>query len=619
MSFATQAGKPSFCATSPRSLVTKLRSLSWGAVLVCLCLLAYVPASAQNQNQTAVSKCYREDTLPIIEHQVYLTRSFDRTLPRVAVLLRAADLLWPYKQGTARAAFVESFELATRDAKERLHEGPVEGTKRLTIVLPDPRYQVIAAIARRDSAWARQLTNTLLNAEGEAGSETKERGDDNSGEKLLLLATRLVDSNPSVALTFARNSLRYKANLILTTFLYRLAEANQQAADEFYRQAVTTYANSPGAEFLYLSAYPFGLDRAVGDLPTWTTYSVPAGFKTNPALQRLFVQAMFQRTQQLVTSQNLSVNTNGRLPATGNAWLALSRLEPIIAGTIPDLLDATRQAEQNLLSTLTQTDRQEALELLNAHNLPDETFEGQIEKAEHEEVSDRRDNLIATALLNFKETTTLERMVNAAEKLTDSDVRTQLLDWIYFNHAQQSIKGHLFEEARNLSAKIQARDQRAYLNLEIARASLKDFADQSEVRILLEEVAAEAKKAPDTNIKARTLLGLASVYASLDATQALSLLGEAVKTVNHIDSPDLSRDSFIRKIEAKTFALYATVQTTGFTPEASFREVAKQDLDGTLYLIGTIEYKPLRALTTLAVVEKCLATSRMRSNSGTRK
>ena len=48
------------------------------------------------------------------------------------------------------------------------------------------------------------------------------------------------------------------------------------------------------------------------------------------------------------------------------------------------------------------------------------------------------------------------------------------------------------------------------------------------------------------------------------------------------------------------------MQTPGFNPENGFREIGKYDFDGTMYLAGNFANKPLRAMTTLALVEECL-------------
>src|SRR5215204_1485215 len=93
----------------------------------------------------------------------------------------------------------------------------------------------------------------------------------------------------NAAFDLARASLNYPASSGLTRFLYRLAEVNQRAADQFCIQALGVYGDKPMREFLYLQAYPFA-GRETLNTPTSSFYEVPANFVPNQSLQRQFVQ-----------------------------------------------------------------------------------------------------------------------------------------------------------------------------------------------------------------------------------------------------------------------------------------------------------------------------------------
>jgi hypothetical protein len=155
-------------------------------------------------------------------------------------------------------------------------------------------------------------------------------------------------------------------------------------------------------------------------------------------------------------------------------------------------------------------------------------------------------------------------------------------------------------------------DQRAYLYFQIAEVSLKQNADQTQAREMLEEVVEAAAKAPATMISARTQLGVAHLYTKIDVARAIAVLGDAVKVINRLESPDFSRQFVMRKIEGRTFGSYAAFQTPGFNPETAMREISKSDFDGTLYQANNFASKPLRSLTTLAIMEPCLEIARQR-------
>jgi hypothetical protein len=86
----------------------------------------------------------------------------------------------------------------------------------------------------------------------------------------------------------------------------------------------------------------------------------------------------------------------------------------------------------------------------------------------------------------------------------------------------------------------------------------------------------------------------------------VALLGEVVKTINHVESVDLSSDRINKHLEGKAFGTYRTLQTLAFSPEAVFREISKLDFDGTLYLASNLNEKTVRGMTTLAIADQCL-------------
>jgi hypothetical protein len=174
----------------------------------------------------------------MIKQQVDLTKTFNNTIRRITVLIRAADLLWPYQQDKARAVFTEAFELAIENEKENEQKAPRSLLLRLQT--PDQRYVVIRAVAKRDSVWAKELTRQMLKLDnvGEASSTRSSFEDVLTAQRLLDSAIKMIATDINAAFDLARASLSYPASPMLTRFLYGLAEVNQQAADQFYAQAL---------------------------------------------------------------------------------------------------------------------------------------------------------------------------------------------------------------------------------------------------------------------------------------------------------------------------------------------------------------------------------------------
>ncbi|HEX7957952.1 MAG TPA: hypothetical protein VF508_13465, partial [Pyrinomonadaceae bacterium] len=454
------------------------------------------------------SLCGRESALETIQGQIDVAKTFNDPVQRIAVLIRAADLLWPYQQEKARATFADAFGLAVRDFKERGDELKRAG-RALLVEVPDQRYAVIRAVARRDPPWAKKLTAEMLKQERQESQEATAKNpqsDMRTAWKLLDSATELLSSDPEAAYTFAAASLRYPAGIRLTPFLYKLAEMNQKAADQFYLQALAAYGDKPLREFLYLAAYPFGLGES-GDMPWTANYTVPATFAPAPSLKRQFVQTLLRRAQQsLETPPDEGDNYNG-FPATGHVLQAVTRVEPRVRTFLPELSGAVEQARNNLLSSLSPENQGIFLQPQGDQDVPRaRTFDERVTAAEAEPDVSRRDELLATAVLNAGPAESPDRVVYAAGKISDSGLRPQLLDWFYFSRAQRAVKDRQLDEATKLASRVQEMDQRAYLYSEIAKESIKKIESQNQARSLLDEIVTTANKGPDTVVTARALL-----------------------------------------------------------------------------------------------------------------
>jgi hypothetical protein len=567
-----------------------------------------VGSPAQEKGRSpAPSSCTRDRALDLIRQQIDATKTFDNAVQRISVMIRAADLLWPYQPNKARAVFKESLELAQQNYKETGDKDRKEGAFAVAQV-PDQRYTVINAIAKRDLAWARELTEQLLKEEQQQAEDKTARDvrdDAKTNEKLLAIALAQLPSDQTAALNFAVRSLRYPATLYLPLFLYQLAPINRAAADQFYQEALNAYAGAPMERFLYLSSYPFANDREVGDMPGYTVYRIPEGFTPNPALQRLFVGNLLHRVQQFIENPSEPATTR-RLSEPGQMWLALARLEKQIQQSLPDLAPAAEQAKTNVYVRLNQTDQRDVGRTVKSDYEPKTTFDEQVEAAEKSPNVDNRDRLLTSAITGSSTKESLEHVLSVVDKISDSNVRSQLLNWFYFNRTEVAIKDKKLDEARKLAAKVDELDQRAYLYLRVAEESLKQDMDQTQAREMLDEVADASAKAPATMVTARALLGIAYLYSKFDMNRAMVVLGDAVKLINRLEAPDFSRQYVTRKIEGKTFGSYTSFQTPGFNPESALRELGKLDFDSALNQSSNFADKSLRAMTTLALAEQCL-------------
>src|SRR5687768_15838450 len=146
--------RPFHDSQTRRGLTIRVRGFSGRLVLpLALCVACLTPCRAAAQTPPwkaePSSLCGRDGALELVRQQIDASKTFDDSVKRITVMLRAADLLWPYQQAHARAAFAEAFELASKDFKEKGDDPKKVGAAAL-VETPDQRYVVIRTVARRD-------------------------------------------------------------------------------------------------------------------------------------------------------------------------------------------------------------------------------------------------------------------------------------------------------------------------------------------------------------------------------------------------------------------------------------------------------------------------------------
>lgn len=563
--------------------------------------------------------CTRDNAIEMIKQQVALSKTIDHSVRRITVLVKAADLLWPYEQNRARAIFTEAFEVAGEYENENQRKGSQVLLLRLRV--PDQRYTVIRAVARRDSEWSKELTRRVLKAADESTSAKSSIDDGVTAARLLDSAIKLLPADTTAASDLARSSFNYPASSWLTHFLYELAKVNQQAADQFYSQALAVYADRPMREFLYLQAYPFAW-RETLNTPIFSFYQVPSNFTPTPSLQRRFVQVLLRRAQQAVElppdESDVYRHSNGTLMSGKvHLLLGLMLLEPQIKESLPDLWSAITLARDRILVSL-PVDTQKQLQQpgRGTSTASEPGFEEQVEIAQKEPDVDERNGLIATAVLSrgVDRDTDVAKVVNAIEKISESDLRAVLLEWFYFQRAVLAIKEKQFPDAEKLTSKIEGLEQRAYLHSEIAKGLLSQTETQSHGRDLLDEAVVEAKKVGVSIFAARTLLAISNLYAKIDLSQSISLLTDAVNCINRLENPDFVADDQTlektpeRKSRGGQYAGEYELRfyMPGPDPQAAFREMAKFDFDTTLAQTSGLTDKFQRAMSIMGLVDVCL-------------
>jgi len=566
-------------------------------VLLGLIMISSTVAAQKEPEQPV---CDREQAFGLIQEQIAQSKTVDNTAARVLILTQGADLLWPYRQSAARSVFAEAFEVAAQDFQSSQKQQAHAGT------FPDQRLVVIRAIAQRDSEWARRLAKAIAEEnqrDAEAGASTN---NSYQGEALLNIANSLLKNDAKTAVTFARASLRYPASVALARFLFQLWAVDQRATNQFYQEALNAYANAPVNELLYLSAYAFGMNRVVGPEMQSTFFVVPANFTSDTAAQSAFMEAIFRRAQETTGRSEQPVSGPAAQPEIVQIFVALNGLRTLQ----PAYTDRVISLQATLEPLMSANARREASAISGWHQDLDTSVDGLADRIENEKVPEKKDRLIARAVMATKSIEEFERVESFVDKVSDSKFRDELFDWLYFKRTQKLISDGRFDEAAQLIPKVSQVDHRAFLAFSLASEGTKKIKDKVLAIQVLEDVVKTALKAPNTIEKARTLLGLTSSYARFDRSRAFEILGEAINVVNKIDEPDLTSTTIFRRIGTDRFTIHAAYEMRSATLETVFREFALDDFVKSLWLANQLPDKPLRATGTFAISGRCLEISK---------
>jgi len=583
------------------------------SALLCS-LFSSVTIQAQQAQKPA---CDEERAVLLAEKQVEEVSMLDQPQKQIAVMVRAADVLWNAQQSSARKIFTDAFALAEKVFKEKGDEIKREG--RSVTLIPDQRFVVMRAIAKRDGAWAKQLAvrvaeETKKQAE-QAASEAKTQTDFKQSvqDKILGLAITTTPIDKTTATSLIRSTLAYPVSSSLPRALFALAEISQEDANQLYQDALRAYTNAPINEFLYLAAYPFVRDRIIGGEMYMNGWGMPKNVQPTPALQQQFIEALLRRGEAILKTPEQQIGSAYKLPEASQLVIALNHLETIAAQFQPAYVNRIIEVKTYLQASLNNDMRQSLDGVLKQHDEVDMRMSGKgnafatyCEQAERESNPEKREQAWAFAVLNASEEINIDDLTSVARKIEDEKLRNQLLTFIYFKRTQKAIKDGQFFDASQLAKKIEQLDFRAYLSYETAATALKKEEDKVRVREILEEVLELANKAPSTNEKARTLLGVTYLYAKLDKIRAFEVMAEAVKTINSLSNPDFSTAHIMQKIEGKQFSSFHAYSVEGFNLETVFRLLAPMDFDGALYRARSLDDKSQRALAVLALAASCL-------------
>lgn len=590
----------------------KMKTFIVGALSAALAAVAVAQEKTKAtapavEEKTTPVKCDRDRALALINEQIDNLKMFDDATGRITLTVKAAELLWGVEEVRAREMLEEAYELAYSLFVERTKNPPP--MKHYSFNMnEDPRLPVVRAVARKDAAWAKRLSKRLVEETEEIQKLKTETAENSSqtGDNLLNVARSVLPTDQDLALTLARNSLQYQPGNTLLSFLSQFAEVNPAAANNFYREALQVLASGRTKGLLLLSAFAFGQPRIVGPEASYYFSYVTESFNPPAAEQQLFLDAVLHKVDAFAGAP-ASPSETQEVSEAATLYLALQGLEPLAEIFQPAYLHRLAAAKITISTLLSDKDRKLTAEQWQEQQRMDkETSESILNRAEKEIDADKKDRLIANAVMAKGSTKNPERIESLIKRVTDATLRKQLLSWFAFTRAEHAIgKGRLDEADQYLDG-IDETDLRAYLAMKIAKLRLEKAPESQQARDALEPAIALALKAPDGAAKARALFGLTYLYATLDQPRAFSIMNEAVKAVNNTDASALAESMFFREVKGKEFMSFVGYSIAGYSVENTFLGVGEHDFDAALSMALNLSDKTMRSSVIFALAERCL-------------
>ncbi len=552
--------------------------------------------------------CNEDFARNIVEQQAAESRTVAETDKRTRMLTRSADFLWKFDEPKAREYFAEAFKVATDRYNEKGFERTEYGGG-ISVPLPDHRFEVLDAIAKRDPAWARKLTDEILK-EFEKNAEDRNSLDKNREiNSLLNIAYESIKTNPDLSWFIYRRLMRMDLDHHWYWTLFTIARRDRVFADALYNEMLASHSVASPRKVIYLSAYPFARSQVFGYESTMYIANVE-DVSPNPQLQARFIDLLLRRADAYASDPS----NYGRQPEPNRPGeavyivTALQELEPIIIQSFPAFLPRLNTARAKAISMLNGSDRKSIGDRDNWRATVTKGFEeriAELEKADKEgKLTDAM--ILRTMTGGMKTEEHFKKMEPWLEKITDTEGRAKSISYFHFLRSQLATKEKRYEDAQKYAGKVMEVDFQALLWFEAAEKQLKDINDAAMAYETLADVGRLARRAEDSVGKARVLLGLANLYEKLNHSFAISELSEAVAVANRLKDADLQTRWLLYYIKVKDMSFGASIGTPGFDLEHTFSTVSKNDFSLPLSNAKAIDDKFYRTIAVIAVAKNCI-------------
>jgi hypothetical protein len=580
------------------------------ALFLGLIASSLAQTASPTQSSSPVNPCDTDFAKFLVSQQVADSASVTDEQKRIRILIRSADFLWRFDEPAARGYLTDAFKIAVdRFAAQGFEEIKI-GDGRASKLLPDFRFEVISAVAKKDPAWAKQLVEQILKDFERSGKERKEYDKTRELDSIMRLAIESLKVNPALSQQLFRRAMQFPLDRHWYFALYQAADADQALASTLYGELIASFRNETPRRLLFLSAYPFGHDRIMGPDRFSFGVSMPASFRPEDALQRRFITTFLERVIAMAaTPESVPPTEYGwNLPESAYAATAVKEIEPVVVGKFPDLLPLYSRARAAAESLLTDEARKKLSERENSAERLSRSFDRRIRDLEEAEGQGKLTDEMIASLVTWGQKTEpqFKQLESWLDKIKDNGLRKDLTTYFWFLRSQLAIKENRLTDAEKFTEKVGDVEFRAILAFGIAEKQIADLNDRASVYQTLAAVAKMAGQLDDNMAKARIFLGLVNRYESIDHIFAMEELAGAVRALNRIENPDIFASAVFRQIKGENFSFFTSYSMPGYDLEQTFEKVSKNDFDMSLSNAKAIDDKYLRTIAVIAVAKNCV-------------
>jgi len=607
--------------------MTKQPRLSWSALLLSFLLAVPYPALGQRtpQKSKVPETALPEEQLPAFAVSLVISlateaRSYSDVALRPRVLARAADVLWDADNVNARALFKRAWDEAEKgdadDVTIKTKDNPpamVTAMRRMSG--RDLRAEVLTAMAKRDRALADEFFVKLKSESDSSKDKTAPLPKDDwlvpeAVAKRIQVATALLkEGQTEKALEFAAPVLT-SVNMHTIGFLSELRAKNADAADRVFAALLSRAEADPASDantVSGLSSYVFTPGMYVTfDPEGGTRWTQPDEGASVPPVN--FPPALRDRFFQVAGSILLRPLPPSDTGARTTKLNVVRRLLPLFEQYAPDTATALR-------TQLVEMSNGPTLDFMGTNNpmltqgikpppSADDTIEQMQSKIDRAKTPRERDSIYAAAASALVAQGD-ERARDIADKIEDSERRSQVRQYIDFEFVQRAIKRKAASDAVRLAqtGKLSS-TQRAAAYIDIARL-LRDTERQRSLELIEEAVREVNRIEGNKNDRVLLLVGIANQLITVDRVRAWEIIGEAVKEANRLERY-AGENTIHFPMMTGSGVRFQTIGGENFSLANIFRALAKDDLYRALDVAKSLKYEAPRATVTLAIASSIL-------------